>query len=94
MYTAYLSTGEIMETDNFKWLYKNVRFSIRLNAATNAAIFFADGELIGAYLYLFKHDCAFHGDKAKSIFPLLKMVFCADEYGAILWNEMEGDDKT
>ncbi len=88
MYTAYLSMGEIMETDNFKWLYKNARFSIRLDAVSNAAVFFADGKLIAAYLYLFKRDCVFYGDKVKLFLPLLKALFCADEYGAMLWNDM------
>lgn len=94
-YIAFISNGVIMESNNFKSLFRNVRFAIRMDEEENTAIFFVHGDSknpIAGYHYhpLINTEFFCHGYRVKQ--PHVKLIFretfMQNEYGVSLWQHM------
>ena len=92
-YTAYLSSGEILETTIFKTIYRAALSRLR-DDGTGAAIIRRkiDNKLIAVLWRGFHTDFIFTDkNKIKNIKPLLLTTYLADKWGQYCW-DMAGLD--
>lgn len=93
-YIAYLSSGEILESDNFKTVYRAALSIVRDDEA-RAVIFHrkADKQLIATIWRGFHKDFVFT-DKTKieNTKALLREAYMADKWGKYCWDMAGLDD--
>lgn len=86
-YTAYLSTGEILESDNFRSIWEYARFTAR--NYNGAAVIFrnSDNACICALWYGFAHLFIWRGlSEIKKRSALLKATYHREDSDPFCWD--------
>lgn len=88
-YTAYLSTGEIVEGDKFRSVWEYARFTAR--NYDGAAVIFrnSDNSCVCSLWFGFAHLFIWRGDsELKNKKALLRATYENDEYGRFCWQNI------
>lgn len=86
-YTAYLASGEILECDNFKTIYRSARLNIRMSDDCKAAIIKRkNGSVVTALRMMGKHVETYVGADIAAHLIELKLAYSWDNYGRFCWD--------
>ena len=86
-YTAYLASGEIIECDDFKTLFRAARFNIRISSDCKAVIINRkDGSTVAALRYMGGPIAIYRAGEIEDHKIELKLAYSWDDYGRFCWD--------